>query len=126
MQHAALADDQVVVRGGCSYLEDLRAAVIASFDDPDVQRYELTVFLGEKGETAASVVARNLMVRRYRKMRQSTVGVLRASGCEPVDCDENGHCEVVFETEPTDERLQEFAALFQDAEPNPAYEGKKK
>jgi hypothetical protein len=116
----------VVVRGGRSDLADLRVAVINAFDDPRVSRYELTVFLGGEGETAAHVAERNLILRRYTKMRQSTLDALRAAGFEPVNCDANGHCQIVFESEPTDEQLLRFAAVFEDVEPNPAYKGKKR
>jgi hypothetical protein len=116
-----LDDDQVVVRGGLNELDTLRAAVENAVDDPQVGRYEITVIIGVRGEAVGDIAARTALLRRHRKVRQSTVGALRRLGLEPVDCETDGHCQVVFGRQPTDEELLAFARAFGPAEPNPAY-----
>jgi hypothetical protein len=119
MPSAEEDDDWVLFRGGVSDLRSLQAAIVSAVDDEDVQRPELTVFRVLPHETVAAVVARNAVQARYKKVRLSSVGALRALGFELVDCDEDGHCQVVFDKEPTNAELERFASAFGRPEPAP-------
>lgn len=114
---------RVVVRAGLMLLSDLRTAVVSAMRDPTIRRYEITVYVGAEGETAADVARRVPDIARRRSLRQSTVAALREIGIELVDCDSEGHCQVAYDTEPEDGDLLALAGAFRDAEENPAFKG---
>ena len=114
----------MVVRGGRMDEETLQAAALYANEDKKVQRYELSFFVGQAGESVEGLVERvgriYQQLRRYRTLRQSTTGRLSAAGFELVDCDQHGHCQIVFDDAPSTEQLARLASTFDEPEPNPA------
>jgi hypothetical protein len=116
-------DQRVVVRGGLLELPSLLIAMQQALDDPLVGRLELTVYVGNAGETAGDVAGRIPVLSGYRRLRQSTVRRLRDAGFDVVDCEPDGHCQVVFD-EVDEVQLETFAQSFDEPEANQGFRGK--
>jgi hypothetical protein len=117
----ALPDGAFVIRGGVMNLEDLRTNVD--------NHYDMVLEFAEREEWALSVNSipglkiTEVAVKAQRpnpKMYVSTVGRIRALGYEVrPDWKENGHSNIVFESEPSNQDLEGVKAVFRGPCPNP-------
>lgn len=116
-----MPDSAFVIRGGKMYLEDLRTNV--------KNHYDRVLELESREEWALSVNSvpglniRELAAKAQRpnpKMCVSTVGRIRALDHEVrPDWKENGHSNIVFGSEPSEEDLERVRAVFHGPCPNP-------
>lgn len=114
-----LPDDAVVVRGGLMTAADLERSVQIHFDSEG--SYALSVFSVPGARTDAIAVGVPL---RHSKIRQSTVGRVRAAGYDVVSsAGPPGHADLVLPNPPTDEDWTALDAAFDPPCPNPATMG---
>jgi hypothetical protein len=117
-----LPPDAVVVRGGIMLLKDLQGNVLSHYDRvlAEEGREEWALSVNCIPDLSAEDVARRAG-RLNSQICVSTVGAIRALDYEVrPDWKENGHSNIVFDGEPTDEDLLRVRSAFSDPIPNPA------
>jgi hypothetical protein len=116
-----LPDEAFVVRAGIMELGDLRDNVDDHYyrvlTEEQIEEWAMSVYCIP--DQSAEYIARKAK-KRNRKMCVSTVGEIRAVGYEVrSDWDEDGHSNIMFDEEPTDEDLLTVKDVFSDPVPNP-------
>jgi hypothetical protein len=109
-------DTVVVIRGGNMMLESLRKSAEASFRETGL--YLISVFLVEEQELK-DVCARPEL-RRYRSIRTSVVGELRATGLLLLATFQRPHYDIALPNL-TEEDLIKLINCFSPSIRNPAY-----
>ena len=111
-----LPDAAVVVRGGLMFPADLETGALTHYDE--FGRYALSVYSlpGRTGDEIAVLVP-----LPHSKIRESTVGRLRAAGYEVVPSPgPPGHADLRVPNPPSRGDWQALDALFDPPRPNPA------
>lgn len=115
-----LPDDAVVVRGGVMNPPDLYVNAVTHFQNRG--EYCLSVFSIPEmsADEIAHVMVNTCDVLRNNKIRESTVGALRAAGYDVVPSDYYGHADLRLFSEPSDEHWDRLVTLFAPPRRNPA------
>jgi len=116
-----LPDEAIVVRAGIMELRDLRKNVedhyVTVLTEEAREEWAMSVYcIPDKSAEYIAQKARKL----NPKMCVSTVGEIRAAGYDVrSDWEEDGHSNVMFDTQPDDKDLLAVKSAFSDPVPNP-------
>jgi len=116
-----LPPEAVVVRGGIMLLENLRDNVLNHYDKVLVEEGREEWALSVNCVPGLDVEATAKQAARLnRQMCVSTVGAIESLGYElRPDWTDDGHVNILFDTEPTDDDLLALRGVFSGPIPNP-------
>lgn len=116
MDEERLPDDAIVLRGGLNETQHMREQAQEKFEDCGI--YSLSVAAdGSLSFEELAVVADF----PNRRVRRTTVGLLRAIGCDVTPpSGRKRHANLILPQPPTDDVWKALEEAFAPAEPNPA------